>query len=303
MDRYFSWLLNHQLWGWILLLLLCVGLVPGLGLLKVDNDLKGWYDDDSDLAKNLEKFETLFQGDNYYWITLTFPESIWENKNQAIIELLTRKFQNYPGVNQCLSITYFKDTLTEVYHHFPIAKLNAAPPPLPELIHKSPLWRSLVLGKNDRIAQLYILNKPGETQTQKNKRLEAYTKILKNNVPKDILVHQAGMDSVFYALDQISQRDIVTVSGLAMLVLFIVLAGLLRNWPLIAGGLGGVSISLILSMALLGYLGIPINILTAALPTLILAIGVADVLHISIVFRNLKNSTDQNNDHNSHSLN
>jgi len=83
------------------------------------------------------------------------------------------------------------------------------------------------------------------------------------------------------------RRRLVKAMGLGSLVSSLIVVLLLRSFAgLLITGLGPV-IGLLWSMGGLGWAGVPIDLISSTMPTILLVVGFTDAVHLALEFRSL----------------
>ena len=97
-------------------------------------------------------------------------------------------------------------------------------------------------------------------------------------------VFLAGQPVIREALKKLTLRDIKVYLGLCLLIMALILGAFFRTWAGVALPLGVVSLSLAATFGVMGLLGVQIKHPTTILPVFLLAVGVADSVHLLALF-------------------
>ena len=97
-------------------------------------------------------------------------------------------------------------------------------------------------------------------------------------------IHVTGRAAATYWARVLMGRDMGMLTGIALVVMIVLLAGLFRSWRGVVLPLGVVSAAVLWSLGLMGHTGIALSHSTEVLPILLIAIGVADSIHILKAF-------------------
>ena len=102
-------------------------------------------------------------------------------------------------------------------------------------------------------------------------------------------LHAAGLSVMLHDISQAMQRDMKRFVGASVLTIALLLFAIFRSPVGVLLPIGVVGLSVISTLGLMGHLGSPIHLPTQILPSMLLAIGVADAVHIlAIFFRELE---------------
>jgi predicted RND superfamily exporter protein len=93
-------------------------------------------------------------------------------------------------------------------------------------------------------------------------------------------VPRAGVGVVFSALNVASSRDVAVVGTVSYAIIAVLLGLLFRRVAAVALTFGIVGAAVVLTFGLYGAAGRDLNMVTMAMPTLLLIIGVADAVHM-----------------------
>jgi predicted RND superfamily exporter protein len=106
--------------------------------------------------------------------------------------------------------------------------------------------------------------------------------------------HAAGLSVMLYNVSQALLRDMRRFVGFAAATIALLLFAIFRRSAGVVLPLVVVGLSVSSTMGLMGHLGTPIHLPTQILPSMLLAIGVADAVHIlAIFFRLLRQGRSQ----------
>lgn len=93
-----------------------------------------------------------------------------------------------------------------------------------------------------------------------------------------------GIGVIYSGLNVITQHDFGLFVGLGYLVIFGVMGWLYRSWRLVFASMGVVLIGTTVALGLYGLAGHQLNMVTVVLPTLIIVLGLADVVHFPAAY-------------------
>ena len=122
------------------------------------------------------------------------------------------------------------------------------------------------------------------TTEQSEKLADVLARILERNAPSSAGVFVAGTPLLAHQLGLMLTRDIILFVAVSVVLTAILLALMFRNvWatihPLLVVGL-----SVAGTLGWMGHMGIPLTAVTEVLPSLLVAVGVGDAVHIQSMF-------------------
>ena len=93
-----------------------------------------------------------------------------------------------------------------------------------------------------------------------------------------------GIGVIYSGLNLITQHDFGLFVGLGYLLIFALMGWLYRSARLVLAAMGVVAVGTTFALGLYGLLGHQLNMVTVVLPTLIIVLGLADVVHFPAAF-------------------
>jgi predicted RND superfamily exporter protein len=138
-----------------------------------------------------------------------------------------------------------------------------------------------------------LASKSGDTLTliipvnDANHAIQTYSDVLaiaEAHRPDNSQVHVTGVAAMNGRLGQMIDEDSRIFIPLALITVLLVMYIALRDWRGLPGPLLVIAGSVVITVGLMGWLDARYYLVTSALPVIILAIAVADSLHISAIF-------------------
>ncbi|EQC51867.1 RND family transporter [Bacteriovorax sp. DB6_IX] len=102
---------------------------------------------------------------------------------------------------------------------------------------------------------------------------------------EDIKVHHSGIAYINESLSRASDRDMKLVFPVVVLCLVLILALFFRSFLSIVYPFALIGVSIIATFGIEGHLGLEFNNILSAVPAVLIAIGLADAVHILISYR------------------
>jgi len=260
-----------------------------MGKVRFDNALEIWFvRDDPGLVAHRELIDT-FGSDELIVIGLEAPD-VFAPDVLDEIDRITRAVEKAPHVEKVFSLTNIesiegKEDLLEIHDliEFPLDE-KALP-----AIRQRALANELYVGNvvsADGTFTCIIARLPHYTDDfeYKIEGVSAIREIVEREAhSKHYLSGGPTLDEVFYSL---SEKDSARTIPLMLGLLVVVLWGLLRS---VVGGvlpICTVVLATVWAIAWMVLAGSPINAVTTMLPPLLLAVGVADSMHVLVEYQN-----------------
>lgn len=150
----------------------------------------------------------------------------------------------------------------------------------------SPLLRGNVVGERGDVTALTVIVRPplSSEQNLDGATHQAFEEIIERySVHFDELFH-AGNLRVGHDLRTFLISDIFTLGPISIVVLFLTVGLLLRNVTMSLLPVFTSVLSTVWTFGFMGHIDIPVNLLTAILPALLLVIGATEDIHLSAAF-------------------
>ncbi len=263
--------------------------------LEFDSDIRNWFLEDDQSLRTYREFQKKFNADEIEVIAV-FADDVFTPELVRAIDRVTTGVQEVPGVYRVHSLTSAKVIESRGAFNASVEKLVERPPgnaaEVAELRRRaldSALVRGNLVSEDGRAAAIVVEIDPQEMSFEKKRRLlHGLERVVQRQLPPEVERHFAGALSLEQAFFTYTERDFFVLVPAGM-VTVIFLCLLLLQWTLVAWApLFVVILACLWSFGLMGALGIDINIISTSLITLILAVGIADGVHVvSAYYREL----------------
>lgn len=247
----------------------------------VDNRLERWVARDPEGEARYEEFRATFGSDEFVLVALGGRPLFEPAALRLQVECLAR-LEAVPGVVRV-------DGLPEVYRD----RFGGEDPgELEREMTSTPFYRGLLLSGDAREAALLLQVRPGDGP---GARRELVSRIRAATAPlaaAGFRVAHVGAPVLIVALDELSDREALTILPLAVLGSLLVLALLLRSprAMLVAAASSGVAV--VLTLGIVVAVGGSLNMLTAALPALLWVLGLSYAVQVIARYRRLHAAED-----------
>jgi hypothetical protein len=284
---------------WISILFI-LAFLPGLLLLQSDYGSRIWYNQQDPLIQALNKFERNFGNDEFIGYVLFDQDGVFSEKQLLQLRQLT---QNAWKIQDVVRVDSLANSLvTEVSgDDFKVSKLLPEESLQIEQIKKHALGdknlRGTYVDEQGKMLLVYARLRPIFDQNLNYQQvvLSAQSILDQTNVSEFELVDLFGTAKVTDAYREVNNRDI---AKLLPFMLLMVLAFLWWNFKSIEAVLIPfvvLGLSVLASFGLMGFLGLKFNNLSACIPGILLAISIADTVHIlSNFYKNFQTDHDFN---------
>lgn len=275
----------------IALLLFCllsgVALFPGLQhALKIDNSLTAWFIEGDPALANYYLLQESFGNDEMVIVALESPEgsSILDREHRKSLKRLIRALERDSSVATVLHPEIWKqpDVLGIG------AKLALIPKEVEKaqaLLQKNDFLKDQFYSDNFEATRLYIkLNSSPDFEARRAEIIQNIYSICEAYWPAEAQ-HFGGLGVIYEALNELSARDFATFLGLGYILMFVLIAVLYRHWTFTLYALATVGLSAYFTLAIYGSFGLRLNLLSTLIPTIIILLGLMDVMHILNEFR------------------
>ena len=259
----------------------------------IDNSVGIWFDRmDPDLIAYKEYNDTF--GEKEWSVLLLETESIFNTEFLEDLDKVTQQISKLKHVVKVTSITNVRDNFTSDdgalnYNRIYSEQVVQNDLDMKKFIRdlkRNPIFeRNLILRDNDRFTALLIQNDNliYEQSSYRIDLVDSIREILNGyNSIKDHAL--AGTTVVNAELNRASKRDVFIFYGLITVLLTLISIYILKNPRNLIVMFGVVLTSSLPAMGLLAALNIAYNMITVMLPTILIALSVAGVIHIITEF-------------------
>jgi len=260
--------------------------IAGLFNIKSDFTPRIWFEPDNEVILSLDDFEKRFGTDQVIAIGVYHKDGVLDQKRIELIEKLTQdlwKVKDVYRVDSLSNFNHIESTDNEINISPLFSELNTE-----EIIRKIKLNPDLynsMISNDHQMAFIRAQIKPlfGESPDYKL-IMEDLNKLLLKYKDKDVEFLQVGSIPITHAFKEISLSDNLKIIPFMFGFIIILLIYYYRTFlgfmaPMV------VSITTIITVfGILGYIGVVFNSILAAIPGIILAICLADTIHILTTF-------------------
>jgi len=251
-------LMEHPAWGWTIIILLLLVMIPGASRLKVDNELESWFLQDDPAFLAYESFKETFGNDE--------------------VVLLLLEDQRFTDDDQSFELEILQDLNALPHLQANISSLAALDPDLAALYQELPIDHLVAHPRTDQHIAWLILGMLPEPSQDRSDLLKQIDEL--ESARTGLTIYKAGYGVIYDEINRISIEEstlFIVLSYIIILIVSFLFMGRIRAVAI--GGLG-VILTLIVTLGVMGYAGWDINMVSLALPSLVFAVSIADVLHV-----------------------
>ena len=294
---------SHVIRFRVIILLVAAALAAGSlhygSRVKFDSSIEGWFlEDDPNLAA-YNKFLERFVGDEISVIGVFAPD-VFDPRVMAAIDRLTRVAGGVPYAHRVQSLTNIKifDNADEALEIRPLVRrlptTGAEAAALRRQALQNPLLVGTLLDKQARVTAIVVeLTGGPELMDRKVAQAEALEEAIRQENQRAAegggepayQLRLSGTPVLDKAFNDYNERDFRLMMPASTVVVLLLAFLIFRNWLLTLIPIMVVSLASLFIFGLMGALGIEANILSSMVAVLILAVGVADAVHVLADYR------------------
>jgi predicted RND superfamily exporter protein len=282
--------LLHRRARWLipLTLLAAFGLGVGARTIKVDNSLEVWFVEGDPALVAYDEYKQAFGNDETIVVAAVAPEGIYTPAALERIRTASKRLEAHPKVRRVTSIALGLHVsgsegavdVDPLLGDDPITQQDADD--LRKKLAANPFFRGTIVGDSDTITLILVDPKSSpDFERERAGILKDVRAIADQELARDGgATHLGGIGVVYEGLNQASLRDSGIFVTLSYIIIFFGLWLLFRRWIWVAVGVLVVTAANVATLGIAGFAGRDMNMVTAVLPTLIMTIGILDLVHL-----------------------
>ncbi|MCF8104163.1 MAG: MMPL family transporter [Desulfohalobiaceae bacterium] len=235
--------------------------------------------------KFYEEFKEVFGNDEFFVIAFEHQD-IFTPDSLGLIKKITSKLESSELVRDVVSLANVDDIVGEEGYFYISSFLKDIPESEAKLAElkkeasDNPLYVNNIISRDGRTAAIvvFVHDRPGDPNYRQE--LLAATHSILQSQKDDTTYHLAGWTVTNYTLSQFMQKDLVRFIPITYLLVAAVVFLFFRNLRLTVLAMATISACLVSTMGLFRILGMSINNVTTIVPPLVMALSLADVVHI-----------------------
>lgn len=282
--------LIHTITRWpktVIAIILVISVPFGYGFFQKSffNHVSLYFDQNDPSMITYERFKETYGNEETALIAL-HADTLFTNRTLDIIRQISTLAKSTPGIQRVFSLTEatqamgFDDTIEFVpivpEGHLDRAALQKV---RQQAMHHEILSRTL-LSEDGTTTAILLELAPIASAEEKGKMLESIAVQAKQIAGNDVSLHFSGTPFVEYEINNLTQRDDGHFTPITLLVIFGLSTVFLRRFSLSVLCLLNILVILLWAVGIYVLSGNSFNMVTVVMPPILLAISVADGIHI-----------------------
>ena len=273
----------------VLLVVAAISAVAAWQATKVtfDSDIETWFVEDDDNLRAYRAFLKRFEADE---ITIlgVFADDVFTPELLTAMSAYTEAAWEIDNVHRVISLATVQLVRATGPGEVAIEPLMDLPPEsaaeaaeIRKRAMESELLRDNLVNADGKAAAIIIeMSATGNDFDAKVAFVQALRAAAEKHIPKEAIWHLAGSPPLDEAMYLYTERDFGLLGPAALLVVVLISLFVFRRFSAALVPLAVVALANLWLFGLMGALGLKINMISSALMALILAVGVADSIHV-----------------------
>ncbi len=247
----------------------------------VDNSLEVWFLENDPSVKDYNEFKEKFGNDEIIMLMLKDKQSML-NKEQCLkLKNISEELQSIPEVKAVFSAA--DQEIIEIGLLGPKKRKlmeRTSTENIKTYFNNNISLKNQYFSADEKSTRIIIVLKNIENFDAERGRIINKIKQTTDKIAGADHTFWGGIGIIYEGLNQLSANDFGKFLGIGYLAMFIIIIYLYRSIWVVLHALLTVSLSTYFCLALYGYFGYQLNIMTSLLPTIFVLLGVMDTLHI-----------------------
>jgi len=295
-ELYLKWIADNPKKSLLLSATLILLLLPGLMNIRTDYGVRVWFQQDDPALVNFDFTLDTFGNDDTAILVLDNKNGIFNQETLSDIRSITEELWSVPDVIRVDSLANFNhisSTKDEVHIEELIPldlSLNSSSIAHIKKIattHKTIPGTIVSRDKKSTIFMAKLTPLFGEQPNHAPIMKKIDSIIKKYNKNGHYTFHKFGTATVTETFRVIAENDLMLMLPLLNFLIFIILIFLFKRPMGVIVPFTIIGLSIAGAMGISGYFGVRLNNLSAMVPTILIAIAIADSIHIIVTYYNL----------------
>ncbi len=298
MEKFVTSLIKFRWSIAILIPLLTIGFAYQLKNISFEGSYRIWFDEDSKILQDYDKFREVFGNDDAVSISFTNEAGIFNAKTLAMIDRMTQKLWETPYIARVDSITNYQyihanpeepdDVIVENFIDITtLTDMKAADFKAKEQIaldEELIMERMISKDLKTTIIVARMTPKASDVAGINEFLRDAVSKIVQAERDSGVKFYLNGGPIINTAFVDIAQHDMGTFTPLVLLIVMLLLWLILRRPSAMILSMLVVIFTFVIVLSVQTLLGFKLNNFTANMPVFIVAIGIADAMHLLWIY-------------------
>lgn len=301
-DRFVNFVVDRPWMALLCAFLLVAALFPGGQHIRADFSYRVWFAGDDPLIVEFDAFERRFGNDESTMVVMHSPSGIFDEDSAKLLVDLTERMWKMPDVVRVDSLANFNwvhadgdDILVErlLPDDEPLTAAFLEQRRAAALGHETlPGW---LISEDGRTTVLFATLKPAlDSALDHSVSVEAMKGLVAELQAGDHVFHLTGGGPLSYFFKTTSTSDLQRLLPIVFGLTIVFLVVMFRRAAGVALPLVVVLLSVFGTMVTTGWLRIPLSNMTTILPQVVMAIAIADSVHILVnYFRGLSSGLER----------
>ena len=255
--------------------------------IHIDNSVDVFFNKKGDSYIHFQEWKDQFGSDELIIVAFT-DENIFTKANLGLIDNLTEEFEVLTWVDNVRSLTNVNNIIGHE-KDFIVEKLVEDMPAdekgfnvLREAALDNPLYTKNIISEDGKTTAILVELEKGDVEkdSRKKETIESIKKLLEEPQFSQKKYYISGLSTIEYYYALYMQDDLKTFMPFMFMIIIAILYISFRKTKIVLLPLMAIGISLSFAMAFLYFLGYSINNVTTLIPPLLMAIMIADSIHL-----------------------
>jgi len=253
-----------------------------LGKIKIDNSLEVWFLKDDPALVNYNEFKAIYGSDEVIIAWIKPEGSVYDKGFVEKIYQVSQKMEDYQLINRVVSMTKAPYIDSKGMDLIVEDMVNKKPDEtfssdtLKSKIKSNPLWEKIIFNTNQSAIIVLIEPVAGQNTDAERPQIISFVKSTLHGMNYKL----AGMGVVYEELNRISLKDTSLFSSLAYIILITSLYIFFKRLAILLVATLTIIYSSLIFLGIFGLCGQSFNMFSAILPTLIIILCLADIIHV-----------------------
>ena len=298
LHRYSVWLLRFPWW----VIMVSLGLVAlasyGINYVGFKSDYRMFFSDENPQLIEFEKLQnTYIRDDNVLLVLSPKNRDVFSRENLVIAEQLTQKLWQTPYSTRVDSIANFQHS-SAVGDDLVVRDLVSKAEQLDQqqlatikdIALKEPLLVNRLVSPDAGVMGInVVVQRPGKNQDAETLEAAAFVRNVVSELQKahpDMEIRLTGSIMMDTAFSECTELDLMTLTPAMLMIISVALWWFLRSFLGMLAALAMMTLAVISSIGLAGWLNIAFSPSSMPAPTILLTLAVADTVHILTTYYN-----------------
>ena len=278
--------------GVALLIVFCFFLYHVKSAFPPDNSLSIWFLETDPNYQHYKDFQDTFGNDEIIALQVDVPETGINLAFAKQVNDIVRKIESVHGVQTVHSIFSVQDAYdTEEglkFNDFITAQDLSSEEGLQARIKASlsnRITTNKLISSDGKKMMLWVELKSFPDYDNQRSHIVHRIQSIVDSPTKIAPIAAGGLGIIYTALNDLTQRDISLFFSASYLLIFGLLWFVFRRLAFVLVGMFIVTFGIVVTLGLCGLLGVQLNMITAIIPTIVIIIGVSDIVHFPSLFQ------------------